>query len=121
MCVVSMVSDHFDQKWRDRYPNYPWQAPIVPLIPRPKFVPPANPPEPWVGIGPIATPFDAITREEFDELKRDVADLKELLKRAKKYDADNGEPDCEIEDKTERPRTIARLVGIDLDEVIRGG
>lgn len=59
-----------------------------------------------------------ITRAEFDELKRQVAEMKELLIRAKKYDEANNEPECEIDEKMEILRKVAKLVGISLDDVI---
>lgn len=44
--------------------------------------------------------------------------MKELLRRAKKYDEDNGEPDCEIDEKMAFLRAIAARVGVSLDDVI---
>ena len=89
MCVVSMVGDHYNDKFEKNYPNL-WYNPLN------------SPP---------------ITRQEFDELKRDVKEMKELLKRAKKYDEDNNEPDCEIAEKFKKLQEIAKLVDIDLDEL----
>lgn len=89
MCVVSMVGDHYNDKFEKNYPGV-WPDPLN------------SPP---------------ITRQEFDELKRDVKEMKELLKRAKKYDEDNNEPDCEIAEKFKKLQEIAKLVNIDLDEL----
>lgn len=89
MCSVSMIGDHYAHKWQDL-----------------NFVQP----------GP-GTRMD-VTRAEFEELRRDVLEMKALLKRAKKYDEDNGEPDCEIEDKMALLRKVAKAVGVDLDDVI---
>lgn len=97
MCSVSMIGDFYSDKWRNPPPN---QLPINPLgYPLPTVSPP-------------------ITREEFEALKRDVLDMKELLKRAKAYDERNGEPDCEIDEKMDLLRKVAKLVGVDLDDVI---
>lgn len=93
MCTVSMIGDHYGDMWRDR----PW-------YPQPSTAP--------VVIGPD------ITRAEFEDLKRQVSEMKELLKRAKKYDEDNGEPDCEVDEKMKLLRKIAKAVGVDLDDVI---
>jgi hypothetical protein len=60
-----------------------------------------------------------VSQEEFDKLKQEVKDMKELLKRAKIYDEQNNEPDCEIEGKIALLRDIAKVVGIDLDEVLK--
>lgn len=100
MCVVSMVGDHFHKKWHD----HPWVYPQTPIIPTETKT---------IVIGP--TP--EITKAEFDQLKRDVAEMKELLLRAKKYDEDHGEPDCHIDEKVEILRRVADLVGVDLTEI----
>jgi hypothetical protein len=97
MCVVSMVSDHYAEKWR----RLPWSEPF-PVIDWPH-----SPQAPL-----------AVTREEFDALKRDVEGMKALLKRAKEYDERNGEPDCEVDEKMDLIRRVAAAVGVDLDDVI---
>lgn len=88
MCVVSMVMDHYGAKWDQQWPQG------------------------WPQITP------AVSREEFEELKRDIQELKALMKRAKAYDEANGEPDCEMREKVELVRRIAELVGVDLDDVL---
>lgn len=93
MCVVSMVADHYNDKWQ----RVPW------------IYPPTT----------TTTTFAKHpTQREFDDLKREVVDLKELLKKAKEYDRKNNEPDCEIEEKINKLREIAKIVGIDLDEIL---
>lgn len=47
--------------------------------------------------------------------------MKELLRKAKIYDEKNNEPNCEIEDKMKFLREVAKLVGINLDDVIEKG
>lgn len=64
-------------------------------------------------------PIPQISREEFEELKRDVKEMKELLKRAKKYDEDNNEPNCEIDEKMDLLKRVAKLVGVELDDVLK--
>jgi hypothetical protein len=108
MCTVSMVGDHYRDKWVDR-PYFP--SPVIPLTPGP--IGPVAP-SPYIGTY-IPTP---ISRQEFDELKKEVLEMKELLKRAKKYDEDNGEKDCEIDEKMDLLRRVAKLVDINLDDVI---
>jgi hypothetical protein len=94
MCAVSMAGDFYRDKWNQTPHPFPTPLPLYTLPPPP------------------------VTREEFDQLKREVLDMKELLKRAKKYDEDNGEPNCEIEDKMDFLRKVAALVGVNLDDVI---
>lgn len=90
MCVVSMVGDHYADKWEPfkKVPNFP------------TFL------------------EQQVTRAEFEQIKRDVEELKLLLIRAKKYDEETGQPDCEIDEKMDLLRKVADAVGIDLDEVI---
>lgn len=98
MCVVSMVGDHY----RDTFPKKEYWPGIQPHI---------NPP-PHIYITP-----QEITRAEFDALKKDVEEMKELLKRAKKYDEETGQPDCEMDEKVALLKQVAKLVGVDLSEI----
>lgn len=98
MCVVSMVGDHFNQKWDDYFPK-----PSGPLTPWP-------PQTYW--------PTPPPSREEFDKLKKEVEEMRALLIRAKEYDEKNNEPSCEIEEKMEKLRKIAELVGLSIDDII---
>lgn len=107
MCVVSMVGDHYKDKWTDDYYWFPEHIPAPHEIWPPKpYAPQPNP------------DMVLIDREEIKNLKRDIEEMKRLLKRAKKYDEDNGEPDCEVDEKMELLRKMAEVVGIDLDDVI---
>lgn len=51
--------------------------------------------EPWIqpGIKPLE-PLPLVTREELDEIKKQLEEFKELLKQAKIYDERTGQPDC---------------------------
>lgn len=89
MCAVSFVGDFYSDKWRQ--PNY----------------------------GPIYVTGNEVTRFEFDALKKEVLEMKELLMRAKKYDEETGQPDCEMEDKVALLKKVAELVGVDLKEVFK--
>lgn len=55
------------------------------------------------------------TREEFEALKQEVEALKGLLKAAKIYDEQTGQPDCETDEKMALLRQIAEKVGVDLE------
>lgn len=93
MCVVSMVGDHYKHKWEE----YPWK----PIIER-----------------QTSPDVNGVNRHEFEKLKQEVQEMKELLKRAVKYDEDNHEPHCETEDKMKFLKLVADAVGVSLDDVI---
>lgn len=57
---------------------------------------------------------EQITRSEFEALRKEMSDLKELLVKAKEYDAQTGQPDCEMADKVAILKKVAELVGIDI-------
>lgn len=102
MCTMSMVGDHYNDMWR-RKDWYPGSLNPIPFPQQQTLV--IQPPE--------------VTRAEFDELKRQVGEMVLLLKRAKKYDEDNGEPDCEIDEKMDLLRKVAKMVGVDLDAALK--
>lgn len=88
MCVVSFTGDY----WKERivpkkYPNWTQGIP------------------------------DVITREEFNELKKDLEELKKLLKASKRFDEKLGEPDCEIDDKVKLIKSMAKAVNVDLEDI----
>ena len=95
MCAVSVIGDHYIDKWGLGKPNT-----SEPLI--------------W----PNFIERDTPTKQEFEDLEKEVLDMKQLIKKAKKYDKESGQPDCEIEDKMDFFRKVAKLVGVDLDEVL---
>lgn len=93
MCVVSMVMDHYRDKWIGDGYKYP----TVPT---------------W----PIMQPTGP-TAKEFDDLKREVMEMKELLKKALAYDKRTGQEDCEMQDKVNFVKKVAESVGVDLTEI----
>lgn len=92
MCTVSMVVDNFRDKW---FPDH--QRPITPW---PQFIKPTGP-----------------TKEEFEALKKEVLEMKELLREAKDYDTRTGQKDCEKDDKVAIIKKVAELVGVDLKDI----
>jgi hypothetical protein len=109
MCAVSMIGDFYGDKWKDSpyWPNFP--SPSSPAVPPLPVYPPSTSP---------LTIQPQVSKADFDELKREVMDMKELLKRAIKYDQDNNEPECQIEEKMELLRKMAEMVGVSIDDVI---
>ncbi|HET9285670.1 MAG TPA: hypothetical protein VFR24_27270 [Candidatus Angelobacter sp.] len=93
MCVVSFVGDYY----KDQFPHKSyWDRILVPTTPFPNTIP------------------ASITREEFDDLKKTVLEMKDLLIKAKEIDEKTGQPDCEMEEKVELLRKVAKLVGVEL-------
>lgn len=95
MCVVSMIGDHYQDKWK------PFDTPGWPPVPY----------KSWPEISPVS-------RQEFEALQREVKEMIALLKRAQEYDAKNNEPHCETDSKMDFLRKVAKSVGIDLDKAM---
>lgn len=123
MCVVSNLGDQWGQ-------TFPYRWPQVPLQPAPYDVP--HPFEPvqdalreCVHCGNerghfLHAPFepdDSVSRADFEKLREEMEELKELLKAAKRFDEATGQPDCEMDEKIELIRRVADMVGVDVDEV----
>lgn len=113
MCIVSFVGDYYKDKW-------PWIKPYIdPNIQPDPFRFPDKYPD-MVPQPKISEWFKPqVSKEDFDNLKKEVEEMKKLLIRAKEYDEKNDMPDCEIEDKIRILREVARLVGVDLDDVLK--
>jgi len=92
MCVVSMIGDQFNKTWPDRWPN----VPASPLYPIPE-----------------------ITRAEFDALRKEVQELRNLLLAAKRYDEATGQPHCEKAEKVALLIKLGKAVGVDLEEALK--
>lgn len=90
MCMVSYVGDFYSDQFR-RYP-------------------------PLGGFPNQTGP----TQAEFDELKRRVDEMIDLMKKAAEIDKKTGQPDCQMDDKLALLRQIAAAVGVDLDKEIKG-
>jgi hypothetical protein len=102
MCTVSMIGDHYGDKWNPLNPGIQGTQPY----PQPKTV------EDW---SQILNP--PVRKSDFDALKKDVEEMKALLKRAIKYDEMNNEPHCEMEEKVALLKAVAKMVGVDLSEI----
>ncbi len=117
MCVVSMVGDHFHDKWKD----LPWIQPNQPYVPKPQDPNTIN--KDWLK-DYIEHNRPNVTREEheklmrqFEDLKKEVEEMKALLIRAIEYDKRNNEPNCEMEEKVAVLKRMAELFGVDLSMV----
>lgn len=102
MCVVSMVGDHFNDKWKD---------PLNPYYPQIQKI--TNDSIDFESL------LKTVTRSEFDALKKEVEEMKKLLERALEYDKRNNEPNCEMEEKVALLKKVAEAVGVNLNEIFK--
>lgn len=97
MCAVSMIGDYYTDKWGGIKIDPSWYP------------------------GPNQTvQSQQVSYADFQALKKEVEEMKALLLRAKKYDEDNNEPHCEMDEKVDLLKKVASLVGVDLEEVFGG-
>ena len=99
MCSYSMIADHFHDKWT--------QPPYVVPPPRPMDPQPVPNVMPYPIYVPQPLPRP-ITQDEVDELR-------ELLRKAKEYDKKTNQEDCELEEKKEKLRKLAREYGLEIE------
>ena len=59
-------------------------------------------------------PSPGPSQQEVDDLKKRVADLEELLRKAKIYDILNEQPNCELGDKKKTLQQLADTWGIEI-------
>ncbi len=97
MCVVSAVLDDFNRR------NQPWIDPIKDWP-----MPQRDHRGGFIRSGP--------SYEEFEALRKEVEKLKEEVAAARKQDEENGEPECEMDEKKELIKKICELVGVDIKE-----
>jgi len=99
MCIVSSVGDEYQRTWPYRHPEVPWTT------------------DPNKTYHLTYPDVDKVSKKEFDELKKEVEALKELLKAAKIYDEATGQPDCEVDEKVDFIKKLGELLGVDMSEV----
>lgn len=97
MCVVSNVGDHYGQ-WPDQWPWRPVQPTIPPNLPD--------------DFGESVR--KALEGHEIADLRARIEKLEELLRKAKEYDTKTGQPDCEMDEKVELLKKLAKQLGVEL-------
>lgn len=112
MCTVSNIGDQWARKFPGDYPWQPWTLPHSPSVP---YTP--NPPQP-IPIG-VTKPFEGVSKDEFDKLKKEMEELKKLLEAAKIFDEATGQPDCEMDEKVALIKKVAEAVGVDMSKVFK--
>ena len=91
MCTFSMIADD----WIKRRP----EIQTLPSLPA------------------LTQTQDPALKKQVADLRKEVTELKDLLRAAKKYDSATGQPDCELQEKVEIIRRVADLVGVPLDDI----
>lgn len=99
MCFVSYVGDSYGEKFPKKYP---WLDGMQQAS----------------GTSTAGGFVYGVTRTEFEALRDDVKEMKEILISAKLYDESNAEEPCFKEEKVELLRRIAELVGVDLEDLL---
>jgi len=111
MCTVSNIGDGYKDNFAPRWPN----VPVWPV--QPTGVP--YPAQPSIPGQPLVINTPAVSKEEFEALKKEVEELKQLLKAAKKFDDETGQPDCHMDDKVDFIKKLAEYVGVDLEDIFK--
>jgi hypothetical protein len=95
MCMVSNIGDGWGGTFPEKFPQF---VPYVPSY-------------------PSVVIQQGVSQADFDALKKEVLELKKLLRAAADFDKATGQPHCEMEDKVKLIKAIAELVGVDLGDV----
>jgi hypothetical protein len=114
MCTVSNIGDGYRDNFAPRWPGIlpPNGWPVQPTgVPYPA--------QPSIPGQPVQVFTPAVSKEEFEALKKEVEELKQLLKAAKKFDEETGQPDCHMDDKVEFIKKLAEYVGVDLEDIFK--
>lgn len=97
MCTVSMIMDHYRDRW------YPYTQP------HPGGIAPNT--TPLIDWGSLTNPSEPrISKEEVEEFRK-------LLERAREYDKAHNQPDCELDEKRQALKKIAAELGVDISFV----
>jgi P2-related tail formation protein len=85
MCVMSLVVDHYYDKWQ--------QQPTVP---------------------PLTYP-SVITINQPQIPQADIDEFYKLLEKAREYDRKHNQPDCELQSKKDRLTALAKELGVEIN------
>lgn len=105
MCTVSNIGDSYKDMFPKRWPGI-GEDPDAYRVPY---------------SGTFTWPSPGPTQAEFDALKKEVEELKKLLLAAKKFDEATGQPHCEMDEKVDFIKKLAKFVGVDMNDVFKQG
>ena len=114
MCTVSNIGDGYRDNFPPRWPGivHPNTWPTQPTgVPYPS--------QPGIPGQPVVIDTSGVSKQEFEALKKEVEELKQLLKAAKKFDEETGQPDCHMDDKVDFIKKLAEYVGVDLEDIFK--
>lgn len=97
MCAVSMVTDYWNKNDKHKYNSIP-----------------------SVGLptgGLAGLNYNPVSRAEFEQLRKEMMELKELLKAAKAYDDLTNQHKCEKEENVKALIQIAKALDVDFEDI----
>ena len=91
-----MVIDQFQKDWSEKWPgttpdNQPWVFPKDPRVEK--------------------------LEKDVEEMKKQFESLIKLLKAAKIYDEESGQPDCEMDEKVALIKRLSELLEVDVSDI----
>lgn len=97
MCVVSMIMDDWNKKynddWHKKYPGGWEQSPTYNFL---AFA----------------------TKQDIEELRKEIQELKKLIEAAHLYDVATGQPECQDEEKLAILQKLAEAIGLDISDLM---
>lgn len=108
MCVVSAIGDGFRDKWPYNPSPGIWPPAIDPNDST--FPPPTKEKMVFINSAPM-------TKEEWEQLKKEVQELRIILEQAKKFDDKHNEPHCHVDEKVELIKHFAKIFNISFDGI----
>ena len=93
--------DQFPERWPDVYPYIPQGTWTI---------------NPGVSLHEFEE-YKKNNEKEIASLKKELEELKELLKAAKTFDEKTGQPECEMDDKIDFIKKVAEMIGVNFDDI----
>lgn len=107
MCVVSMIAKHYEDEFGKK-PIRPWE-----VAPSATYWPPLTYPK----HPQYSTDENLKLKEQIEELRRQVSEMKQFLKEAIEYDKLYKQPGCENDLKIAFLKKVAKSVGMTLEDI----
>jgi len=114
VCIVSAVGDNFRDTFPEKYPWYPTTSPNT----YPPSIIPTSVPTTVIPVTPDLSKF--ATKEDIEDLRKTMEELKLLLKAAIRYDEMTQQRECETAEKIALIKQVAEAVGVDLSDLHLG-